>query len=787
MRADWFASRAGRRRPGRVPAAVLPLAIVLLTGACVPAVALAVDATTTTIPSPSATAIPSPADTVAPSPAPSDPAATTPVPTPDPVPSPTPTASQPPAVTVSPAPTLPAPTAPATVNPAPTPSSPPAPTATPSPTRAGLYSAGTILATLPDDGGAAAYLAPGASVVNALPFQSVRYDVLVANGSPTPVAWTPRLEYRLAGTGDFALVPTQPLPGVPFHATTEWVAVAGGTETGPESAIMPAAAAHLPAPIGLTAADGRRVSGQNPDSARTLPATSVSEQEFTVGITIDAAFGARYELRVTDAGAVVPDGAVGVVELAAAPAIAQSAGQRSGVASGAAAKREAMFPLVASLSQAGPTPAYSLLPGQTQSVGPGATGTVHQPYASTTSDQCSVCHSTHRAQAQSLIAAASATQQCYLCHGPAGLGGPMDVQTGFSGGPANDPSTRSYYSHDLAAGGHTLASENEFQGTLNRHSQCADCHNPHDLSSQPDAYSSATHSWTVSGSYGGASGVAVTNGAAGTAPSYALLDGVVNPVTSEYQLCLKCHSGFTALPANDPAKPSRDFTDLGVAFNPNNLSYHPVEAAGRNQSTKMADSLSGSSQYKIWNLTTADTVRCVMCHTSGSTPNTSPTAANLSVHASANRGILVRPYEDRVLSVRGRFYEAAGFALCLACHAETPYMNPSGPGATTATNFEFHGLHVAGISTRGSGGTDIDTPGAGQGNARCAECHFRSHSTTDAVPGQTLSGDGLVNFAPDVTASRAMGGRPTYTATATGGTCTLTCHGKDHQEVRYVS
>lgn len=41
--------------------------------------------------------------------------------------------------------------------------------------------------------------------------------------------------------------------------------------------------------------------------------------------------------------------------------------------------------------------------------------------------------------------------------------------------------------------------------------------------------------------------------------------------------------------------------------------------------------------------------------------------------------------------------------------------------------------------------------GAGQGNARCAECHFRSHGPSDAP----------------------------------GGSCTLTCHGKDHQGVRY--
>jgi hypothetical protein len=138
-----------------------------------------------------------------------------------------------------------------------------------------------------------------------------------------------------------------------------------------------------------------------------------------------------------------------------------------------------------------------------------------------------------------------------------------------------------------------------------------------------------------------------------------------------------------------------------------------------------------------------------------------------------------------VLSSSGS-YNASGFALCLTCHAETPFANRSNPGASTATNFTFHGLHVAGIGGEGNGGTDIDTPGAGRGNALCAECHFRSHGTTDAVPGQTLSGDGLVNFAPNVTASSAMKVGPVFTKTATRGTCTLTCHGKDHESMSYV-
>lgn len=76
--------------------------------------------------------------------------------------------------------------------------------------------------------------------------------------------------------------------------------------------------------------------------------------------------------------------------------------------------------------------------------------------------------------------------------------------------------------------------------------------------------------------------------------------------------------------------------------------------------------------------------------------------------------------------------------------------------------------------------------GAGQNNALCAECHFRSHSTSDAVPGQKLDGAALVSFSPNVEASVRVGGVPTFVGTDRGGSCTLKCHGKEHQGTVYV-
>jgi hypothetical protein len=113
------------------------------------------------------------------------------------------------------------------------------------------------------------------------------------------------------------------------------------------------------------------------------------------------------------------------------------------------------------------------------------------------------------------------------------------------------------------------------------------------------------------------------------------------------------------------------------------------------------------------------------------------------------------------------------------CHGETPFANET----ETETNFRLHGLHVGGLAGKGSGGTDIDTSGAGQGNAVCAECHFRIHSTAFPDGTQTLTGTRLLNFAPNVQPS---GGTRSWTSTGTGtGTCTLTCHGKAHDGLDY--
>jgi predicted CXXCH cytochrome family protein len=395
-----------------------------------------------------------------------------------------------------------------------------------------------------------------------------------------------------------------------------------------------------------------------------------------------------------------------------------------------------------------------------------SSGSVHSPTYDLVGDSCAACHRAHTAAGSMLTASVTELGLCGSCHNGTDL---PDIATAFSSVPDNDASTRTYYSHDAA-------------------DLCTECHNPHDINSVPGSASAA--GWTPSGRTYSASGASVTNGAGG--PTYQLVGRVV----LEYQLCFKCHSGANLdPPSNDLQPPSRQLLDKGIEFNPANLSFHPIEAAGTNQTMALANSLSldGTSPYKLWAWQTTSTIRCVNCHADSRIAQAAleshqPLLAStdLPAHASPERGILLASYRDRLLKGATDPYSAADFALCYLCHAEAPFVDKTGT-VRSDTNFRYHGVHLSNpdvMSDRGFPGTDIDTPGYGSGFAVCAECHFRIHSSAFPADGKA-PGTRLVNFAPNVTAP--TGGSLDWQplTETTGGSCTLKCHGAPHSAVQY--
>ena len=139
---------------------------------------------------------------------------------------------------------------------------------------------------------------------------------------------------------------------------------------------------------------------------------------------------------------------------------------------------------------------------------------------------------------------------------------------------------------------------------------------------------------------------------------------------------------------------------------------------------------------------------------------------------------------DRLLKPRGEDYAPADFALCFVCHAENGFAETT--SGTTGFFDNGHDKHLMRIATDGNNPTtSIDVEGAGRGNAICSECHFRTHGTALAYRVGDRANQRLVNFAPNVEPLGGVNGVPKFTKTATGGSCTLICHGESHNGESY--
>jgi predicted CXXCH cytochrome family protein len=634
------------------------------------------------------------------------------------------------------------------------------------------------------------YLATDSDLTGVLRFDAFRIRFQVRNADLAATSLAPRLQYRLGGFGPFVDVPVEDSQdGAPFYIGTEWrrTGIGTGTLPGPAQEPIPSWDVSIRDTDDDTqeAAPGRRVMGRAGMAAIIVQGDSYTEVEFTVRASIDLPLGRWFELRLTDNELAITGATTASVISEALPRLELTPGQRDGVPVGLPVDARSStdrrigaveFPLVipgviaATWGDPGAPPIYRLaiaMPAAPETQAPyfAPFTSPHVPDTSLVSDTCATCHQAHTARGPLLSREALQATLCFACHN--GTGSNLNVQAQYANVavPANNQALRDYYRHDVVA-----------DASL----ECSSCHNPHNATST--APTQTTTGWTVSGAEAAVDGVTVTNGAAGSSPTYVLQDGTVgHQPTREYEVCLRCHTG-AAVASNAGQPPSRYELDKGVELNPSNASYHPVEAQGTNQTAAMVLSLAGSSPYKQWNFTTGSTVRCVNCHGDPQKLNVaSPPGADaaLAPHASQYRGILIQNYRSRDLKSSNESYAAADSALCLVCHAELPFRSES----STGTNFQFHQKHLSDIAGEGNGGTDIDTPGAGAGNAICAECHYRIHGTALAYQPGDRSNARLVNFAPNVEPFRGV---LEWTSTGTGGgSCTLTCHGKEHDPKTY--
>jgi predicted CXXCH cytochrome family protein len=602
-------------------------------------------------------------------------------------------------------------------------------------------------------------------------FEAFRVRFQVSNRDTIAARWTPLLEWSVLPDRDFQPVKVDD-PSLPFYVRRSSVLDRGDLDE-----LLLALGPGHGAPE-----RGRVYDTLSAAPEQQLGPESYTEIEFNVRATAAAAWQTAYYFRLTDAGTPL-SGNVIQLTTGAAPPVPLTQPQYPG-RTAAGSER----PQPATIRAVGVSPGLMLLAAEGRTATAPADQRFKSPHGlyAPTSDQCATCHRSHSAQQRNVLTrAGSQSIACFTCHNGTGANANVAIQYTDPSIPANDTGASAFYSHPATASSttHTSASVEEFKGVLNRHSECGDCHSPHRADpTAPGAMTSA--GWTASGAEQGISGVRVLNGGGGGAQGYVWQQSI----GFEYELCFKCHSGYTTLLSY--GTPSDQVLDKGRELNPGNASYHPVEAPGTGSSPQLTANLAGTSPYKLWTFTPGDTVRCLNCHGNYALANAAapPSAgARLDPHASRYRGLLMNNYQDRQLTspAASNNYSAANFALCYQCHSEAPFVDGAGD-VRSDSNYRFHGFHLTSLYNNPLGNavasTDINTAGAGQGNAICAECHFRIHSPAAAVNPAQSNNPHLLNFAPNV------GGAPLGTAPiwdAATRSCTLTCHGFTHRGFRY--
>lgn len=281
------------------------------------------------------------------------------------------------------------------------------------------------------------------------------------------------------------------------------------------------------------------------------------------------------------------------------------------------------------------------------------------------SNACENCHQPHASLGGELLLKQDGESGvCLVCHN--GNVAQSNLQTLLTTYPYKHP-----ISEPANAGRHTIARQldgkvRENQSNLaNRHAECADCHNPHAVSAgtSPDMPNPTSNLASN-----------VLKGVWGVEPVW---PGNWTPVTTytqvqdiqyQYQLCMKCHS-YYAFGNTPPVDPYGKITggintDQALEFNPNNASYHPVVAKGKNPyilgSSYAVPKTTGTSYAAgslINGMTPNSTMTCADCH-SAQPPGV---AAPKGPHAAPYWPILYAPWD----SMTGRNNPEA---LCFKCH-----------------------------------------------------------------------------------------------------------------------
>lgn len=311
--------------------------------------------------------------------------------------------------------------------------------------------------------------------------------------------------------------------------------------------------------------------------------------------------------------------------------------------------------------------------------------------------ECNKCHHPHGSNNPRLTAYNYDTSSAYFeeklcldsCHKAGGPAGAVDIATQFNKASAHPSKTVANIHQDTEDSANLGATNGK------RHAECPDCHNPHTATA---ATASAPF---AKGSLLGMGGI-TANGL------------FANAITFQYELCYKCHSAYTSLPATT--------TDKRVEFSPANESYHPVEARGKNWGIKEDAFTVGSP----WNPTsgvdgtdyglTSPLINCSGkigadgkfvtpgCH--GSETAGAPGGP----HGSSYKNILIGPYVDDSAPMWDPNM------VCYRCHSKAVY-------------YDYSTVYPYNTYTR------VPTAHSKvlQAGLTCADCHDQIHGSSTAI------------------------------------------------------
>lgn len=185
-----------------------------------------------------------------------------------------------------------------------------------------------------------------------------------------------------------------------------------------------------------------------------------------------------------------------------------------------------------------------------------------------------------------------------------------------------------------------------------RHSDCVDCHNPHQLS--------------VGAPYNGIKGKKVGN--------------FNTQITNEYELCYLCHSDSANLPVKS--------TNKRLEFSINNPSFHPIEGEGKNQTV-----ISLIKPYREKKTSPGDVsiIKCGDCHASDDP------ASPRGPHGSKYQGLLTDNYYTGDNITESSF----AYGICYKCHKRSSIL--------ANESFISHSRHITGERGFKGGGTSCYT------------------------------------------------------------------------------